>query len=46
LAALATAIEEFTSVSAARSYLDSQGWEFVQAATLPEEKTGQIGYQP
>jgi hypothetical protein len=44
LAALAAAIEEFTSVPAALSYLDSQGWELVQAATLPDDKTGQIGY--
>jgi hypothetical protein len=44
LAALAAAVEEFTSVPAALSYLDSQGWELVQAATLPDDKTGQIGY--
>jgi hypothetical protein len=44
LATLAAAIEEFSSVPAALSYLDSQGWELVQAATLPDDKTGQIGY--
>jgi hypothetical protein len=44
LAALVAAVEEFTSVPAALSYLDSQGWELVQAATLPDDKTGQIGY--
>jgi hypothetical protein len=44
LAALATAVEEFASVPAALSYLDSQGWELVEAATLPDDKTGQIGY--
>jgi hypothetical protein len=44
LAALAAAVEEFTSVPAALSYLDRHGWELVQAATLPDDKTGQIGY--
>ncbi|WP_198992964.1 hypothetical protein [Hymenobacter sp. BT559] len=44
LATLATTIEEFTSVPAALSYLDSQGWELVQAATLPNDQTGHIGY--
>lgn len=44
LAALADAVEEFTSVPTALSYLDSYGRELVQAATLPDDKTGQIDY--
>ena len=44
LAALAEEMEHFTSVPAALSYLDSKGWELVQAATLPEDKTAQVGY--
>lgn len=44
LAALAAAMERFSSVPAALSYLDSHGWELVQAATLPGDKTGHIGY--
>lgn len=44
LKALATDIERYLSVPAALNYLDSQGWELVQAATLPDEKSGQVGY--
>jgi len=44
LAALADAIDRFTSVPAALSYLDGQGWELVQAATLPDDKSGHVGY--
>lgn len=44
LAALVDAVEGFTLVPATLSYLDSHGWELVQAATLPDDKTGQIGY--
>lgn len=44
LAALADAVDRFTSVPAALSYLDGQGWELVQAATLPDDKTGHVGY--
>lgn len=43
LASLSTDVEQFTSLPAALSYLDSQGWEPVQAATLPADKTGQVG---
>jgi hypothetical protein len=44
LATLAATVEAFASVPAALSYLDSQGWELVQAATLPSDRTGHIGY--
>jgi hypothetical protein len=44
LSALASDMERFTSVPAALSYLDSKGWELVQAATFPDEKSGQVGY--
>ena len=44
LAVLAEEMEHFTWVPAALSYLDSKGWELVQAATLPEDKTAQVGY--
>jgi|GEM_PF-6040588 len=44
LSALASAIERFSSVPAALSYLDSQGWELVQSSTFPDEKSGQVGY--
>jgi hypothetical protein len=44
LSTLASAIERFTSVPAALSYLDSQGWDLVQSSTLPDDKSGQVGY--
>ncbi len=44
LAALAEGVERYTSVPSALSYLDSQGWELVQVATLPDDKTAQVGY--
>ena len=44
LSTLASEIERYTSIPAALSYLDSQGWELVQASTLPDDKSGQVGY--